>query len=164
VECITYSQGSRDANKHYIAVCFGGNFSAPGYVGSQVPTEDQIWAGTYLWFHLKSIFNFTNNQLYGHYHFGKKSCPGYKITELIEKINATTEPDLDVKYDLDASIIDRQRALKTVGYYNGKIDGEWGNISKTALVNFQKDQNITIDGVWGRQTTIAMLQAIRNLD
>lgn len=158
IECITYSQGNRRSNENYIGVCFGGNFSAPGYVGPQDPTEEQIFAGTYLWFHLKSIFGFNNKQLYGHYFFGKKGCPGYRITELIEKINITIYDNC--KYNLNGSIIDRQRALQDVGYYKGLLDNIWGNQSKLALINFQRDCNITVDGVWGRQTTIIMLSKL----
>ena len=45
-----------------------------------------------------------------------------------------------------------QVVLKSYGYYEGKIDGQFGNISKNALIKFQSNNNIDADGIVGSQT------------
>ena len=45
-----------------------------------------------------------------------------------------------------------QLVLKSYGYYDGKIDGKFGNISKKALISFQNTNNIEADGIVGTQT------------
>jgi len=37
-----------------------------------------------------------------------------------------------------------QQILKTLGYYNGKIDGQYGGMTKTAVANFQRGHNAQI--------------------
>ena len=45
-----------------------------------------------------------------------------------------------------------QIVLKSYGYYDGKIDGEFGSNSKNALLKFQSSNNIDADGIVGSQT------------
>ncbi len=45
-----------------------------------------------------------------------------------------------------------QIALKNSGYYDGIIDGKLGKKSVSAIKEFQKDFNLKVDGVVGRQT------------
>lgn len=54
----------------------------------------------------------------------------------------------------------RQKALKDLDYYSGKIDGIWGPGSKGALTNFQSDHSLSADGVWGPHTEAAILEAL----
>ena len=42
-----------------------------------------------------------------------------------------------------------QIVLKSYGYYDGKIDGEFGSNSKNALLKFQSTNNIEADGKVG---------------
>ena len=42
-----------------------------------------------------------------------------------------------------------QVVLKSYGYYEGKIDGIFGNISKKALISLQKSNNLDPDGKIG---------------
>ena len=44
-----------------------------------------------------------------------------------------------------------QVVLKSYGYYNGKIDGEFGSYSKNALLKFQSSNNIDPDGIVGTE-------------
>ena len=58
----------------------------------------------------------------------------------------------------------KQRQLQFLGYYNGKIDGIWGNQSIAATKAFQADHGLTVDGIFGRQTetkTIELVVAIQ---
>jgi len=143
VEDKTYSQGykdpeGRDENALYIGVCFGGNFDAPGYRGTQIPTSAQILTAELLWHHMAEIWGWRNLDLHGHYHFGKPTCPGNSLTEVISSIRG-------VYFD---TVLERQKALKALGFYKGTIDGMWGPVSKAALVEFQNSVGIEANGVW----------------
>ncbi len=50
-----------------------------------------------------------------------------------------------------------QLVLKSYGYYDGKIDGKFGNISKKALISFQNTNNIEADGIVGTETCQLLL-------
>ena len=50
-----------------------------------------------------------------------------------------------------------QIVLKSYGYYEGKIDGIFGNVSKRALISLQKSNNIDADGKIGPQTCTLLL-------
>jgi len=154
VECKTYSQGyggrPGDENAEFLSVCVGGNFSAPGYVGTQKPTQDQVDALSNLWEHLKPIWAWSDFCLYGHYHFGKATCPGYDLSDFIKSVRP-------VAWDAPQ---ERQKALLKLGFYKGDIDGVWGPTSKTALVEFQKSAGLVADGVWGDRTTDAIRVAM----
>ncbi len=50
----------------------------------------------------------------------------------------------------DAKLV--QQRLKELGYYTGKVDGNFGSASVTALKNFQKKNGLDADGVAGSGT------------
>ena len=47
-----------------------------------------------------------------------------------------------------------QKKLKEAGFYNGAIDGIYGNATKQAVIAFQKHCGITADGVAGAKTLL----------
>lgn len=49
-----------------------------------------------------------------------------------------------------------QKALKAAGYYNGKIDGKIGDMTKTAIRDFQKYHDLKVDGIVGKSTWAAL--------
>lgn len=49
-----------------------------------------------------------------------------------------------------------QTKLYELGYYGGKIDGIFGSGTKNALINFQKDNGLTADGIAGAKTLQAL--------
>jgi N-acetylmuramoyl-L-alanine amidase len=49
-----------------------------------------------------------------------------------------------------------QRALRDRGYYTGSIDGIFGTATKRAVEQFQKDNNLKVDGIAGKQTLKAL--------
>lgn len=53
-----------------------------------------------------------------------------------------------------------QNLLQYLGYYDGKIDGIWGNGCKTAAKEFQKDNGLTQDGYIGTQSTPKLIEAV----
>ena len=48
--------------------------------------------------------------------------------------------------DTGAAVKKVQQRLKTLGYYTGSIDGDYGNGTKTAVKNFQKRNGLTVNG------------------
>lgn len=54
-----------------------------------------------------------------------------------------------------------QNLLSYLGYYVGNIDGDWGDLSKTACTAFQKDfGGISVDGYAGSETQKALKHAV----
>lgn len=165
VECITYSQGDRhipgDENELYLGVCWGGNFSGPGYRSPKDMklTDDQARLAINLWADLKSVLSLEDNQLFGHYHFGKPACPGFELMNIIEGVRARFNYGTVLGRDF-SSTEGRQAALKALGYYHGELDGEWGTQSKYALTQFQRAEELTADGVWGPKTEEAAVKLL----
>lgn len=55
----------------------------------------------------------------------------------------------------------KQCLLYYLGYYVGKIDGDWGTLSKTAAKAFQKDfGGLAVDGIVGDATAKALKHAV----
>ena len=45
-----------------------------------------------------------------------------------------------------------QTALKNAGYYDSKIDGKIGKLSRRGIEEFQADKGLKVDGIVGKQT------------
>lgn len=58
------------------------------------------------------------------------------------------------------TIKQRQCLLAYLGYYVGKIDGKWGQLSEISMVAFQRDFGIPDDGVCGKETEKALKHAV----
>lgn len=56
-----------------------------------------------------------------------------------------------------------QQALKQLGYYSGELDGHYGSGTEAAVTNYQKAQNIKVDGIAG-SGTIALLEKQTGID
>lgn len=54
---------------------------------------------------------------------------------------------------------DMQRQLKTLGFYKGQADGDFGPATEEALKAFQKQYGLTVDGVAGQQTLTKLMGA-----
>ena len=79
------------------------------------------------------------------------------ITGIIFFLALSPTSNLDNCKDVDSfhpvrSDLMMQLVLKSYGYYEGNIDGLFGNISKKALINFQSSNNIVADGIIGSET------------
>ena len=162
VECKTWSQGDAskpgDENALYMSVCFGGNFSGTGYKGIQAVSKEQLRVATDFWAFCKKLWGWKNNQLFGHYDFGKPACPGNELSAVIANINSKKDWDAP-KYNLTASL-GRQEAMRALGYYKGDSDGIWGPLCRAALVAFQRDHGLATDGVWGQATSLTVAAAL----
>ncbi|MDR1001666.1 MAG: spore cortex-lytic enzyme [Oscillospiraceae bacterium] len=49
-----------------------------------------------------------------------------------------------------------QTRLKNWGYYTGSVDGQYGQLTKAAVIKFQKKNNLTADGIAGPKTLAAI--------
>lgn len=49
-----------------------------------------------------------------------------------------------------------QQKLKNWGYYTGKVDGIYGSKTKSAVIKFQRKNNLVADGIIGNKTLKAM--------
>lgn len=163
VECKTLSQGYADRpgdeNEQFLAVSFGGNFSGQGYQGTQDPTPKQVATARQLWEACKKIWGWRNNQLYGHYHFGKPACPGFSLTNIVEEYRGTKDWVDPTDHLLD-TVKGKQAALRDLGHYTGVIDGVWNLECRYALEQFQQKAGLKQDGVWGPKTNAAVLLAL----
>lgn len=49
-----------------------------------------------------------------------------------------------------------QTALRDRGYFTSNIDGIFGTVTKNAVMNFQRDNGLTVDGIAGKNTLAAL--------
>lgn len=61
-------------------------------------------------------------------------------------------PKADVQIPVDPSNKDIQISLKNAGLYDGEIDGKIGSKTRNAVMEFQKQNNLKVDGVVGKNT------------
>lgn len=64
--------------------------------------------------------------------------------------------------DKGAQVKALQRALTSLGYSPGKVDGQYGPSTAAAVARFQKAQHLAADGILGTQTLAALGKALRN--
>jgi hypothetical protein len=77
-----HTKGQNDTG---IGIMLAGNFAGPGHEESTTePTPEQMTALEELCEYLIKAFGFSNQEVYGHYHFGKPACPGNVIQNWIE--------------------------------------------------------------------------------
>lgn len=55
-------------------------------------------------------------------------------------------------------VTDLQNNLKATGHYNGPISGYFGSLTEKALMEFQRDRGLDVDGIAGEQTLMALQQ------
>ncbi len=168
----TWSQGGHgspvpgtQANKNFLSIVLGGDFSAPGYTGDDGhPTVHQLHSLLCLTQHLtgaartaelpEELYDALScppEALWGHKQFGKPACPG-----------ATAQAVVDAaRWHLSGFVVDGevlhpwtarqwQTALAERGYLAlSDIDGVWGPTSKAGLVDFQAKAGLTVDGFRG---------------
>lgn len=135
-----------------VGIMFVGNFKGPGHdLASDGPTPEQFasieWLVTYL---LKSL-NLGKQDIYGHYHFGKPACPGYKVQDWIENFRNDLS-DLPKASAVKMTIKEIQDRLNKLGYASGPVDGIMGVKTLGAIRSFQFNNQLVVDGIVGPQT------------
>lgn len=144
---------TKGQNKIAIGILLVGNFEGPGHnTGTREPSDEQIAALDFLCKYLLEVFGFSNQDLYGHYHFGKPACPGNIIQDWIENkrnsILLTDQHDANIK----KTVTEIQKRLNKLGYAVGVADGIMGVKTMAAIRKFQSDTQLTVDGIVGPQS------------
>ena len=150
-----YAGRPGDENAEFLSVMFAGLFHGPGVTDPSAgqPTDAQLVAGLLLWRTCAALWGWSGEDLYGHYHFGKPACPGNTLQGVIECMRTNVaKPKRDF-----SSVKGRQKALKDLGFYNGRVDGIWGPRSRGALIRFQLANQLAPDGVWKDDTSALMV-------
>ncbi len=90
-----------------------------------------------------------------------------EIERLEEKIVKTKSPSIPRSEYIDLSQEGRPRTgivrvnqsveeiqtlLSNAGFYQGKIDGKIGDLTKSAIIDFQKANDLKVDGIVGLET------------
>jgi len=136
-----------------VGIMLVGNFNGTGYnLGKEGPTPEQMVSLDALVKQLQSSLDLTNQDVFGHYHFGKPACPGYKISEWIENLRNDISEDNRTTSVNDMGLSELQGRLQQLGYYTGKVDGIMGSLTKTAIYLFQQQNALMVDGIAGPQT------------
>jgi len=135
-----------------IGIMLVGNFAGPGHsVGTSEPKPEQMQALADLVNYLQTAFKLSNQNVYGHYHFGKPACPGYILQEWIESYRNNIS-ETDSTPQVDKTVNEIQKRLNQLGYASGKVDGVIGVNTLAAIRKFQSDNQLEIDGIVGPQT------------
>ncbi len=144
---------TKGQNRLAIGILLVGNFEGPGHnTGTREPSQEQMTALDFLCNYLLEVFQFSNQELYGHYHFGKPACPGYIIQDWIENKRNKIEDTENVNLEIEKSVGEIQKRLAKLGYAVGAADGIWGVKTMAAVRKFQSDTYLTVDGIVGPQT------------
>lgn len=77
--------------------------------------------------------------------------PTLALTKTPEPVNPYAQLVLQ-SGDSGDEIISLQMRLRDLGYYNYKITGDFGSVTKLAVVDFQQDNKLAQDGVVGGKT------------
>lgn len=94
----------------------------------------------------------------------QKAAPEVKIKDVKTlaaqaAVPVTSEPKLDPlppSGPYKPSVTEIQTALKNVGFYNGKIDGQTGPNTKKAVEEFQQANGLKADGKVGPKTWLVL--------
>lgn len=99
--------------------------------------------------------------------FSGSSSPGRITVSVRTTPPATTTPRSTPRVSLPSSTLKPgdtgaqvkalQRALRSLGYRVGKIDGQYGPTTKTAVAAFQHASGLTADGIFGPVTLNALI-------
>lgn len=81
----------------------------------------------------------------------------YLFSYAKEEQHTTTAPKVPTKTE------DVENALMIVGYYRGSIDGKMGPLTKKAIRDFQRDNNLQVDGKVGPKTWDKLSQYLNDL-
>ncbi len=162
----TWSQGYKgrvgDENAEFLGVMFEGMFAGEHVTDSSAgePNGTQMTSALILWQVCKDLWGWKECDLYGHYLFGKPSCPGNTLRTVIEAVRVNTVQEEQPAYDFTL-VKDRQRALKKLGYLSGRADGIWGPQSRGALIRFQWAVRLVPDGIWGPKTEAVVVTKLK---
>jgi hypothetical protein len=160
-----YSQGDKktkgDENVKWLGVALNGKLRHKDVPDGEEPTVEQMMSMLAIvqYFRDAHNWNFTT----GHFMFHKPECPGETAEAIVRAIRFNeqrgnkNETDF---HDFCSLPKNRQLLLTELGYYKGKIDGDWGPVSKEALERFQIGHGLHGDGIWGTRTEAKLYEVV----
>jgi N-acetyl-anhydromuramyl-L-alanine amidase AmpD len=144
---------TKGQNANAIGIMLVGNFAGLGHnTATSEPGKEQLEALAYLSNYLLKAFDFSSQNLYGHYHFGKPACPGYVVSDWIENKRDNILKQQPEYKDVEKTVKEIQKRLSSLDYDLGKVDGIQGIKTISAIRNFQSDNKLLADGIMGPQT------------
>lgn len=167
IEDVVWSQGwagrPGSENVDFLSIVCGGDFSGPGYVGRNEPTLNEMLSLLslirWLCFHLELDYD----DILGHDDLGKPNCPGTVLSTVVNALNKDSTNG-SVEWD----VMTWQCNLVRLGYDLGKFgpnrdgcDGDWGGVSKAALLAFQASAGMIITGFRDKLTKKKIIHALR---
>jgi peptidoglycan hydrolase-like protein with peptidoglycan-binding domain len=87
---------------------------------------------------------------------GEKEQDIYNLEQALQETKAVAEKTVTESAAPKITTKNIQTALKAAGFYDGAIDGKIGQKTKQAILDFQKANNLTADGVVGKKTWEAL--------
>jgi hypothetical protein len=145
-----------DENRHLLAVLVMGGYRGPGYKGyAEAPSPHQMVQLEVVTHWLQFVFGFGNEGLFGHFNFGKSSCPGYWGMAWLEAKKAEVVGLESVKDWQKALLMWNKDCLPKYG-----ADGDWGGESKYALRLFQESVNIKRTAFQDEITELFLMRAV----
>ena len=85
-------------------------------------------------------------------------------TARIESLEGDIDKLCAQEQELRTQVSTLQRNLKSKGYYKGKIDGKFGQKTRSAVYRYQKAIGLTADGKPGNKTLTALYDGISALN
>lgn len=144
-------------NIEAVGIMAVGNFNGPGYdMGTSEPTKEQIESIDFLVQYLQKSLKLTNQDLYGHYQFGKPACPGHTLQKYVEDKRGAIEHVDSSK--VTKSVKEVQKRLNKLGFAAGGEDGIHGIKTLAAIRKFQASQGLLVDGIVGPKTWSKLLE------
>ncbi len=91
----------------------------------------------------------------------QRNCQGPRWAEFEARLSGEGLDELTANWNYSdlGTIYGVQHALKALGYDPGPLDGMSGPKTRAAIKEFQYDQMLTIDGIYGPITRTALLKA-----
>lgn len=170
-------------NKHGVGICVAGMYRSrhdPNNDDAHIgPDPTAMVALEELTLdYLLPRYGIEQADLLGHFDAGKAACPGDFLEQWVRHVRGEEFPHPSTELVIGEperapaagelfagplkSSKQRQAALHALGYDLGPagVDGVWGNDSKAALLAFQGNEGLVVDGRWGPKTEAAIRRAL----
>lgn len=81
----------------------------------------------------------------------------FAVTYITANVNVINVEDVLSKYGSRGDEVKQiQQKLKEYGFYTGNVDGIFGKQTQSAVRNFQRNNNLSVDGIAGKGTLKAL--------
>lgn len=175
------------SNRHFLSIVVGGSFNSRHNRTGEEPTLEQVLSlmmlistltredsmrvcpfeaseadqATVRGYVHGALSHLSSADLYGHFDFGKGACPADTLEGLIRAIRSQGRPIRETSRI--QSVHDWQARLKELGFYESKVDGLWGPMSRKALISFEESVGLRPQGVRSDRVREALEGAVSAL-